>query len=427
MTHGRKIAVIGLGYVGLPVAAAFARAGVPVTGFDIDQRRITELCNFHDRTNEVEAADLRHASLSFTHDVSALASSDFFIVTVPTPIDEARQPDLGAMFAASRTVGTVLKKGDIVVYESTVYPGAVEDECVPLLEKASGLTAGADFKVGYSPERINPGDKQHRFETIMKVVSAQDAPTLDIVADVYGSVVTAGIHRAPSIKVAEAAKVIENTQRDLNIAFMNELSLIFQALNIDTGDVLAAARTKWNFMPFQPGLVGGHCIGVDPYYLTYRAERAGYHPEVILAGRRINDGMGQRVARECIRGLLRRKSNGGIVTILGLTFKEDVPDTRNSRVIDIIRELESFGLNVQISDPLADPADAMHEYGVKLIDSGSLQPADAIIVAVAHKTYVGAGWPMIQKLLKGGSGLVLDVKMRLDRDRLPAGIELWRP
>ncbi|MBQ8106461.1 MAG: nucleotide sugar dehydrogenase [Afipia sp.] len=427
MTHGRKIAVIGLGYVGLPVAAAFARAGVPVTGFDIDQRRITELCEFHDRTNEVETADLRHASLSFTHDVSALASSDFFIVTVPTPIDEARQPDLGAMFAASRTVGKVLKKGDIVVYESTVYPGAVEDECVPLLEKASGLKAGSDFKVGYSPERINPGDKQHRFETIMKVVSAQDAATLDIVADVYGSVVTAGIHRAPSIKVAEAAKVIENTQRDLNIAFMNELSLIFQALNIDTGDVLAAARTKWNFMPFQPGLVGGHCIGVDPYYLTYRAEKAGYHPEVILAGRRINDGMGQRIARECIRGLLRRKGGAGVVTVLGLTFKEDVPDTRNSRVVDIIRELESFGLQVQVSDPMADPADAMHEYGVKLIDSDSLQPADAIIVAVAHKAYVDAGWPMIQKLLKNGDGLVLDVKMRLDRDRLPAGIELWRP
>ena len=426
MTHGRKIAVIGLGYVGLPVAAAFARAGVPVTGFDIDQRRIAELRAFHDRTHEVEAADLRHASLSFTHDVKDLASSDFFIVTVPTPIDEARQPDLGAMFAASRTVGAVLKKGDIVVYESTVYPGAVEDDCVPILEKASGLKAGSDFKVGYSPERINPGDKQHRFETITKVVSAQDASTLDIVASVYGSVVTAGIHRAPSIKVAEAAKVIENTQRDLNIAFMNELSLIFQALNIDTGDVLAAARTKWNFMPFQPGLVGGHCIGVDPYYLTYRAERAGYHPEVILAGRRINDGMGQRVARECIRGLLRRKSNGGVVTILGLTFKEDVPDTRNSRVIDIIRELESFGLKVQVSDPMADPADAMHEYGVNLVDVDALQSADAVIMAVAHKSYIDAGWPLIQKLLSGGRGLVLDVKMRLDRDSLPDGIELWR-
>lgn len=426
MAHGRKIAVIGLGYVGLPVAVAFARAGVPVAGFDIDRKRIAELCKFYDRTHEVEAADLRHASLSFTHDVNALASSDFFIVTVPTPIDEARQPDLGAMFAASGTVGSVLKKGDIVVYESTVYPGAVEDECVPLLEKASGLKAGLDFKVGYSPERINPGDKQHRFETIMKVVSAQDAATLDVVASVYGSVVTAGIHRAPSIKVAEAAKVIENTQRDLNIAFMNELSLIFQALNIDTGDVLAAARTKWNFMPFQPGLVGGHCIGVDPYYLTYRAEKAGYHPEVILAGRRINDGMGQRIARECIRGLLRRKSSGGVVTILGLTFKEDVPDTRNSRVVDVIRELESFGLKVQVSDPMADPADAMHEYGVKLIDFESLQPADAVIMAVAHKTYVDAGWPLIQKLLNGGQGLVLDVKMKLERSKLPAGIELWR-
>lgn len=426
MAHGRKIAVIGLGYVGLPVAVAFARAGVPVTGFDIDQKRVAELCTFHDRTHEVDPADLGHPSLSFTHDVKALAASDFFIVTVPTPIDEARQPDLGAMFAASRTVGSVLKKDDIVVYESTVYPGAVEDDCVPLLEKASGLKAGVDFKVGYSPERINPGDKLHRFETIMKVVSAQDAATLDVVAGVYGSVVTAGIHRAPSIKVAEAAKVIENTQRDLNIAFMNELSLIFQALNIDTGDVLAAARTKWNFMPFQPGLVGGHCIGVDPYYLTYRAEKAGYHPEVILAGRRINDGMGQRIARECIRGLLRRKSNGGVVTVLGLTFKEDVPDTRNSRVVDVVRELESFGLKVQVSDPMADPADAMHEYGVKLVDFESLKPADAVIMAVAHKTYVDAGWPMIQKLLNGGQGLVLDVKMKLERSKLPAGVELWR-
>lgn len=426
MAHGRKIAVIGLGYVGLPVAAAFARAGVPVVGFDIDQKRIAELRGFHDHTHEVEAADLQSPSLSFTYDADALKGSDFYIVTVPTPVDEAHRPDLGAMFAASRTVGSVLRKGDIVVYESTVYPGAVEDDCVPLLEKASGLKAGADFKVGYSPERINPGDKQHRFETIMKVVSAQDAATLDIVADVYGLVVTAGIHRAPSIKVAEAAKVIENTQRDLNIAFMNELSLIFQALSIDTGDVLAAARTKWNFMPFQPGLVGGHCIGVDPYYLTYRAEKAGYHPEVILAGRRINDGMGQRIARECIRGLLRRKSSGGIVTVLGLTFKEDVPDTRNSRVVDVIRELQSFGLTVQVSDPMADASDAMHEYGVKLIDFASLQPADAVIMAVAHKTYIDAGWPMIQKLLNGGQGLVLDVKMKLERSRLPDGIELWR-
>ena len=426
LAHGRKIAVIGLGYVGLPVAAAFARAGVPVVGFDIDAKRISELKSGHDRTHEVDKADLAHKSLSFTSDLKALAASDFFIVTVPTPIDEARRPDLGAMFTASRTVGGALKKGDIVVYESTVYPGAVEEDCVPILEKVSGLKAGSDFKVGYSPERINPGDKQHRFETIMKVVSGQDAATLDIVADVYGSVVTAGIHRAPSIKVAEAAKVIENTQRDLNIAFMNELSLIFQALEIDTGDVLAAARTKWNFMPFQPGLVGGHCIGVDPYYLTYRAEKAGYHPEVILAGRRINDGMGQRIARECIRGLLKRKQTGGIVTVLGLTFKEDVPDTRNSRVVDVIRELESFGLTVQVNDPQADPADAMHEYGVALTKLDALKPADAIVMAVAHKDYVDAGWPLIERLLTGGSGLVLDVKMKLDRASKPSGIELWR-
>jgi UDP-N-acetyl-D-galactosamine dehydrogenase len=426
VAHGRRIAVIGLGYVGLPVAVSFARAGVPVVGFDVDATRIAELNEGKDRTREVEADDLRHPSLTFSADVAAIRNSDFYIVTVPTPIDDARRPDLGAMMSASRSVGTALKKGDIVVYESTVYPGAVEEECIPVLEQASRLKGGIDFTVGYSPERINPGDKQHRFETIMKVVSAQDPKTLDIVADVYGSVVTAGIHRAPSIKVAEAAKVIENTQRDLNIAFMNELSLIFQALNIDTGDVLAAARTKWNFMPFQPGLVGGHCIGVDPYYLTYRAEKAGYHPEVILAGRRINDSMGQRVARECIRGLLRRKGRGGIVTILGLTFKEDIPDTRNSRVVDIIRELESFGLAIQVHDPLANPADARHEYGVALIELDALQPADAVILAVAHASYLDGGWPLVQKLLIDGAGLVLDVKMKLDRSSQPAGIELWR-
>ena len=426
MEHGRKIAVIGLGYVGLPVAAAFARSGVSVVGYDIDAKRIAELKSGHDRTHEVEGTDLAHKSLLLTNNVAVLAVSDFYIVTVPTPIDEARRPDLGAMFAASRTIGGVLKKGDIVVYESTVYPGAVEEDCVPILEKVSGLKAGSDFKVGYSPERINPGDKQHRFESIMKVVSGQDAATLDIVADVYGSVVTAGIHRAPSIRVAEAAKVIENTQRDLNIAFMNELSLIFRALDIDTGDVIAAARTKWNFMPFQPGLVGGHCIGVDPYYLTYRAEKAGYHPEVILAGRRINDGMGQRIARECIRGLLERKVSNGVVTVLGLTFKEDVPDTRNSRVVDVIRELESVGLKVQVADPQADPSDAMKEYGVTLTGLDALKPADAIVMAVAHKEYLDAGWPLIEKLLTGGKGLVLDVKIKLDRATKPAGIELWR-
>jgi UDP-N-acetyl-D-galactosamine dehydrogenase len=426
MSPPRKIAVIGLGYVGLPVAVAFAREGFPVTGFDIDASRIRELEGGQDRTREVETPDLKHPSLRVTCDADALRASDFFIVTVPTPIDEARQPDLRAMFDASRLVGAALKKGDIVVYESTVYPGAVEEECAPILEQCSALKVGADFNVGYSPERINPGDKQHRLESIVKVVSAQNPETLEIIAGVYGAVVKAGIHRAPSIRVAEAAKVIENTQRDLNIAFMNELSLIFQALEIDTGDVLAAARTKWNFLPFQPGLVGGHCIGVDPYYLTYRAEKAGYHPEVILAGRRINDGMGQRVAKECVRGLLRRKGVGGIVTILGLTFKEDVPDTRNSRVVDIVRELESFGLQVQVHDPLASPEDAKHEYDLTITELGGLRPADAVILAVAHGSYVEGGWPLIQKLLIGGSGLVFDVKMKLDRSSKPDGIELWR-
>jgi UDP-N-acetyl-D-glucosamine/UDP-N-acetyl-D-galactosamine dehydrogenase len=426
VSHQRKIAVIGLGYVGLPVAVAFARASVPVVGFDIDRGRISELRDGIDRTREVDGADLHQPTLVFTGEAADLAASDFFIVTVPTPIDLARKPDLGAMLAASRCVGGALKGGDIVVYESTVYPGAVEEECLPVLEQASGLRAGIDFKIGYSPERINPGDKLHRFETIVKVVSAQDAETLDIVADVYGSVVTAGIHRAPSIKVAEAAKVIENTQRDLNIAFMNELSLIFHALGIDTGDVLAAAKTKWNFLPFQPGLVGGHCIGVDPYYLTHRAEKSGYHPEVILAGRRINDNMGQHVARECIRGLLRRKGSRGVVTILGLTFKEDVPDTRNSKVVDIVRELESFGLEVQLHDPLASAADAKHEYGVTLTDFDELRPADAVIVAVAHKHYVAGGWPLLQRLLVDGKGLVLDIKMKFDRAAMPSGIELWR-
>jgi UDP-N-acetyl-D-galactosamine dehydrogenase len=426
MAHGRSIAVVGLGYVGLPVAVAFGCSGAPVIGYDIDRRRIDELRRGHDRTREVEPSALKNVPVTFENDPGRLKVADFFIVTVPTPIDATRRPDLRALLAASRTVGQALKRGDIVVYESTVYPGAVEEECVPALESASGLAAGRDFSVGYSPERINPGDKEHRFETITKVISAQDARTLDIVAAVYGSVVRAGIHRAPSIKVAEAAKVIENTQRDLNIAFMNELSAIFQSLGIDTGDVLAAAATKWNFQKFHPGLVGGHCIGVDPYYLTFRAEKAGYHPEVILAGRRINDGTGHRVARECVRGLLRRKRAGGSVIVLGLTFKENVPDTRNSRVVDIVRELQSFGLDVQVHDPLASADEAADAYGVKLIELDQLSPADAVILAVAHEDYVAEGWELIRRLLKDGQGIVLDVRSRLDRAAKPDGIELWR-
>jgi UDP-N-acetyl-D-glucosamine/UDP-N-acetyl-D-galactosamine dehydrogenase len=426
LKHQRKIAVIGLGYVGLPVAVAFARSGVPVIGFDIDQGRVDELRGGHDRTREVVAADLKHTTLTFDHSPSRLAEADFYIVTVPTPIDGARRPDLGAVLSASDTVGKALKRGDIVVYESTVYPGTIEEECLPVLEKMSRLVGGRDFTVGYSPERINPGDQEHRFENIIKVVSAQDSRTLDIVADVYGSVVKAGIHRAPSIKVAEAAKVIENTQRDLNIAFMNELSAIFHQLGIDTGDVLAAASTKWNFLNFQPGLVGGHCIGVDPYYLTFRAEKAGYHPEIILAGRRINDSMGERVARECMHALLHSGRANPTVTILGMTFKENVPDIRNSKVIDIARELQRVGVGVQIADPIASSEETTHEYGIKLTPLEALRPADAIILAVAHKDYLAGGWPLVAKLLKDRQGIVFDVKAKLDRDQKPKGIELWR-
>jgi len=426
MAHGRKIAVIGLGYVGLPVAVAFARSGVPVIGFDIDRRRIDELIAGRDRTCEVEPSDLAQPTLRYESEPAKMASADFFIVTVPTPIDSENRPDLHAMLSASETVGGVLKRGDIVVYESTVYPGAIEEDCVPVLERVSGLVSGRDFTVGYSPERINPGDKQHRFETIIKVVSGQDARTLEIVANVYGSVVTAGIHRAPSIKVAEAAKVIENTQRDLNIAFMNELSTIFHRLGIDTGDVLAAAGTKWNFQPFQPGLVGGHCIGVDPYYLTHRAEKAGYLPEVILAGRRINDMMGGLVARECARMLRETGCKNPSAVVLGMTFKENVPDIRNSKVIDIVRELQQLGVAVQVADPLALPQEVEHEYGVSLTPFDQLRPANAVVLAVAHAEYCAAGWPLIQKLLQGGQGTVMDVKLKLDRAKIPSGIDLWR-
>lgn len=424
--HGRRIAVIGLGYVGLPVAVAFARTGKPVVGYDHNPRRVEELRKGYDRTREVDSFDLALPSLAYTADPEALRSCDFFIVTVPTPIAAGNRPDLTAMLSASQTVGRFLKSGDIVVYESTVYPGAVEEDCLPVLERASGLTAPADFTVGYSPERINPGDKVHRFETITKVVAGQDQRTLDIVAAVYGTVVAAGVHRAPSIKVAEAAKVIENTQRDLNIAFMNELSEICEALAIDTGDVLAAARTKWNFLPFHPGLVGGHCIGVDPYYLTHRAERAGYHPEIILAGRRINDGVGRRIARECVRLLLRRGCVGAKVTVLGLTFKENVPDLRNSKVADIVRELESFGIAVQVHDPLAIGEEADEEYGIALRREAELEPADAIVLAVAHDEFAKGGWPLLARLLRNGRGVVLDVRGLLDRRHCPDGIELWR-
>jgi UDP-N-acetyl-D-glucosamine/UDP-N-acetyl-D-galactosamine dehydrogenase len=422
----RNIAVIGLGYVGLPVAVAFARSGAAVVGYDIDRERIEELCAGYDRTREVDKTQLAQPRLVYSYEAEALAQADFYIVTVPTPIDASRRPDLSAVFRACETVGRFLKRGDIVVFESTVYPGAVEEDCAPVLERASGLRCGFDFKLGYSPERINPGDSEHRFETIQKVVAGQDEKTLRIIADTYGAVVKAGIHCAPSIRVAEAAKVIENTQRDLNIAFMNELSALFDRLGIDTGDVLAAAGTKWNFQKFTPGLVGGHCIGVDPYYLTYRAEKAGYEPQVILAGRKINDSVGQRIARECVRRLLRRKNGAATVTILGMTFKENVPDTRNSKVADIIDELRSYGLTVQVHDPLADRHEVKREYKFDLMPADALQPADAVIFAVAHEPFVRGGWSLVTKLLKNGAGVVLDVKSQLDRAQCPDSVELWR-
>ncbi|OJY38979.1 MAG: GDP-mannose dehydrogenase [Rhizobiales bacterium 65-9] len=424
----RRVAVVGLGYVGLPVAVAFGKAGLLAVGFDIDMSRIEELGRLHDRTREESSEDLRAANLTLTADPAALKAADFFIVTVPTPIDDSNRPDMSMVLAASRTVGGALKKGDIVVYESTVYPGATEEDCVPVLERESGLACGTDFFVGYSPERINPGDRQHRFESITKVVSGQDEKTLDTVASVYGAVVKAGVHRASSIKVAEAAKVIENTQRDVNIALINELALIFQRLGVDTTDVLAAAGTKWNFLRFTPGLVGGHCIGVDPYYLTHRAERAGYYPQVILSGRRVNDQMGEWIARECIKRLLNGGGAAGArtVAVLGVTFKENVPDIRNSKVIDIVNELKAFGVNVVIADPLADPAECDHEYGVALTPIDRMPPADAVILAVGHDEYKSGGWDLVAKRLGPAGGLVMDVKAILPRDGAPANMSIWR-
>ncbi len=427
MEHGRKIAVIGLGYVGLPVAVAFGQKE-RVVGFDINPKRIAELKAGEDRTREVDSAQLKAARIHFTSAPGDLSQADFHIVAVPTPIDSARNPDFGPLLSASETVGRALKAGDIVVYESTVYPGATEEVCVPVLERYSKLACGRDFTVGYSPERINPGDREHTFTRITKVVSGQDARTLDVVAAVYGSVVTAGIHRAPTIKTAEAAKVIENTQRDLNIALMNELSLIFDRLGIDTQEVLAASRTKWNFLPFEPGLVGGHCIGVDPYYLTYKAQQAGFHPEVILAGRRTNDSMGTHVAAQTVKRMVRQghPMQQSRVTVLGLTFKQDISDLRNTRIVDVVRELESYSLQVQVSDACADPAEAQHEYGIRLTPLESLAPARAVVLGVPHKPYREQGWTLIGKLLAPGPSVVVDVRGVLPKDRVPEGCMYWR-
>jgi UDP-N-acetyl-D-galactosamine dehydrogenase len=422
------VAVLGLGYVGLPVAVAFGRQRRTI-GYDLSKKRVESLGHRVDLTGEVSAAELAEARhWHATADPAELAEADFIIVAVPTPINAARQPDLRPLESASETAGRYMKPGATVIYESTVYPGCTEEVCVPILERASGMRWRQDFHVGYSPERINPGDREHTFSKILKVVAGDDDETLEKVAELYASVVKAGVYRAPSIKVAEAAKVIENTQRDLNIAFVNELAIIFERLGIDTNEVLKAAATKWNFLPFRPGLVGGHCIGVDPYYLTHKAELAGYHPEVILAGRRINDGMGAHIARKTVQQMIHagRNIKGARVNVLGLAFKENVPDIRNSKVIDIIRELHEFGVETFVHDPLAAPEEALHEYGLRLAAWDTLPAADALILAVAHKQFLERDTgELMQKVVR--KGCVIDVKCVLDTEALRrAGLRVWR-
>ena len=414
-----KIAIIGLGYVGLPLAHAFS-AKYKVVGFDIAQSRIDELRNGCDRTLELSQEQVKEAisnGMEFTNQLEDIKDCNIYIVTVPTPIDEHKTPDLTPLLKASETIGKVLKKGDIVIYESTVYPGATEEDCVPILEKISGLKFNEDFYCGYSPERINPGDKEHTVTKILKVTSGSTPEIAKYIDDLYKSVITAGTHLAPSIKVAEAAKVIENAQRDINIAFVNELALIFDKLGIDTHDVLKAAGTKWNFLPFKPGLVGGHCIGVDPYYLTYKAKEVGYHPEVILAGRRINDNMGVHVANKVVKLMIHKGHTikGSRVLVLGITFKENCPDIRNSRVIDVIREIQEFGCNVDVHDPWADAKEVKHEYNLDLlssIDYSQSSNYDAIVLAVAHNEFK----ELEEELKLKADTVVYDIKGILNKD-----------
>ena len=424
-----KIAIIGLGYVGLPLAVEFGKK-YPTTGFDINGPRIAALISGHDSTLEVDEAELKQATqLNYTTDIEQLKSCNIYIVTVPTPIDSHKRPDLTPLEKASETVGKVLSKGDIVIYESTVYPGATEEVCVPILERHSGLTFNKDFYCGYSPERINPGDKEHRVTTIKKVTSGSTPEIADIVDNLYKSIITAGTHKASSIKVAEAAKVIENTQRDLNIALMNELAIIFERLGIDTLEVLKAAGTKWNFLPFCPGLVGGHCIGVDPYYLTHKAEIMGYHPQVIQAGRRINDGMAAYVAQQTIKQMIRSGTNirGAKVIVLGLTFKENCSDLRNSKVADLVKELQEFGCEVYVHDPLAEAEQALHEYGITLREWHQLpQNADAIVAAVSHAKYTTQPVANLLAPLKR-CGVFIDIKSAYMPEAITAtGAYLWR-
>ena len=422
------VAVVGLGYVGLPLAAEFAKKYRTI-GFDLSEQKVAAYRNHVDPTGEVSSAGFEAAArLEVTTNARALREADFIIVAVPTPVDEAHNPDFGPLLGASASVGQNLTRGATVVFESTVYPGATEEVCIPVIEKHSGMRWKKDFFVGYSPERINPGDKEHTLTRIVKVVAGDTPQTLDRVAEVYGSVVGAGVHRASSIKVAEAAKVIENTQRDVNIALVNELAMIFHQIGIDTAEVLQAAGTKWNFLPFRPGLVGGHCIGVDPYYLTYKAETLGYHPQVILSGRKINDGMGKYVAEQTVKRMILRgfSINKENIIVLGLTFKENVPDTRNSRVVDVVRELESFGAKVFVHDPVACPKEAEHEYGIRLVDWEALPQAAAVVAAVAHDEFKNRPIDAILAKL-APNGVYVDVKNQADAGALRArGIDVWR-
>ena len=424
-----KLSLIGLGYVGMPIAIEFAKRGVKVVGFDVNAKKIELYRQGIDPTHEVGDTVVKNSTVEFTAEECRLREAKFHIIAVPTPVNADHTPDLTPVESASAVLGRNLTRGSIVVYESTVYPGVTEDICIPILERESGLKCGVDFKVGYSPERINPGDKVHRLSTITKIVSGMDAETLDNVAKVYEIVVDAGVHKAESIKVAEAAKVIENSQRDINIAFMNELSIIFNKMGIDTKAVLAAASTKWNFLRFFPGLVGGHCIGVDPYYLTYKAEQLGYHSQVILAGRRINDDMGKYVAENVVKNLIKadRPVRGARVAILGFTFKENCPDTRNTRVIDIVNELQEYGIEPVISDPTADPIEAKSLYNVDFVDMDSINNMDAVVLAVAHTEFSRLDMSRIERFFGNGKKVLIDVKGLLNRKEYEmAGYQYWR-
>lgn len=429
INNEEAVSLIGLGYVGMPIAVEFAKRGIKVIGFDLNATKIETYKSGVDPTNEVGDEEIKNSTVEFTSNEKDLKRAKFHIVAVPTPVNDDHTPDLSPVEGASRILGRNLTKGCIVVFESTVYPGVTEDVCVPILEKESGLKCGEDFKIGYSPERINPGDKVHRLNTITKIVSGMDEETLDTIAKVYEIVVDAGVHRAESIKVAEAAKVIENSQRDINIAFMNELSIIFNKMGIDTQAVLKAAGTKWNFLKFYPGLVGGHCIGVDPYYLTYKAEELGYHSQIILSGRRINDDMGKYVAENVVKNLIKadKTVRGAKVAILGFTFKENCPDTRNTKIIDIVKELWEYGIEPVITDPTADATEAKRLYNVEFVALESIKDMDAVVLAVAHEAFAGLTMEKMNQFFGAGKKVLLDLKGLLNRNEYEqAGYSYWR-